>query len=324
MNWPPAIDADALRLLAGVLAVLVTGSLAGYALRIGVARGRPHPVIDNVLARVRAWWLIAALVGLAFWFGRPGVVLLFAVAAYLALREFLPAPSDQAGDRVVWWSCLHVAVPVQFALVGLGGVGDWGGGLGALVWIPAFAFLILPALLLLSGDPRALPERLALPQWGLILCVFGVSCAPALLTLEIPGHAGRGGYLLMFLLLVTQLGDVFQYLAGKLCGRHALAPAVSPSKTVEGLLGGVAGAAALGAGLAWMTPFTVAQAAALALVVSLFGVFGGLLLSSIKRDRGVKDWGRLIAGHGGVLDRLDSLCLSAPVFGLLVWLGWAA
>lgn len=157
---------------------------------------------------------------------------------------------------------------------------------------------------------------------GMSLCLAGVAFAPALLWLDLPGHAGRGGFLLMFLLMVSQLGDVFQFTWGKLAGRHALAPRISPAKTVEGLLGGVSSAVVLGAGLAWMTPFTPWQAAGLALGISLLGVLGGLLLSWEKRRRGIKDWGTLLPGHGGMLDRLDSVCLSAPGFYWAVWVGW--
>lgn len=258
---PLSLPADALTLTEVILSTLVLGSVIAMLLKHGVAKGRPHGVIDNIVVRMHAWWVISALLGGAFLVGHAGVYLLFGLASFLALREFVTA-----------------------------GGGCW-------------------------TDPRRLGK-------GLVLCVAGVSCAPALLALDLPGHAGRGGFLLMFLLLVTQLGDVLQYVWGKLTGRHALAPRISPSKTVEGLVGGVLSASALGAALAWMTPFTPWQAAGLALGISLLGVLGGLLLSAEKRRRGIKDWGTLVPGHGGVLDRLDSVCLSAPGFYLAVWLGW--
>jgi phosphatidate cytidylyltransferase len=262
MTWlPVSLSPDTLALTQIIFAVLVLGSCTGMALKWTVAKGRPHAVIDNIIIRVQAWWVIAGLVGLAFLAGGVGVHLLFGAASLLALREFLSA-----------------------------------------------------------GVARRLaPGRLVR---GMALCVLGVSFAPALLTLELPGHPGRGRFLLMFLLLVTQLSDVFQFIWGKLFGRHALAPRISPSKTLEGLVGGVLSASALGAALAWMTPFTPLQAAWLALGVALLGVAGGLLLSAEKRRRGIKDWGTLVPGHGGVLDRLDSLCLSAPGFYVVVKAGW--
>jgi len=122
---------------------------------------------------------------------------------------------------------------------------------------------------------------------------------------------------------VVQSSDVLQYVWGKLAGRRPVAPQVSPSKTWEGLVGGVACATALGGALYWLTPFTPWEAAAMALVVNLMGFFGGLVMSAIKRDRGVKDWGSLIEGHGGMLDRLDSVAFAAPVFFHLTRYGWA-
>jgi len=121
----------------------------------------------------------------------------------------------------------------------------------------------------------------------------------------------------------VQSSDVFQYIWGKLFGRRKVAPAISPSKTVEGLAGGVLSATILGAFLWWITPFSVWQAALMALAINVMGFFGGLVMSAIKRDRGVKDWGDLIEGHGGMLDRLDSVVFAAPVFFHLTRFFWS-
>ncbi len=308
------LDHDARVLAQVILSILIAGSVVGWMLKVWIAKRRPHAVIDNMIVRVNAWWGMALVLGLAFWIGPAAVCLLFAFASFVALREFLPQGEPRRGDRVMRWGAFYGVLPLQYWLV-------WRGYDGFSL-VPAYAFVVLPIIAVLAGDARDLLRRIAALQWGLMLCVLGVSFAPALLTLTLPGAAGRGGYLLMFLLLVTQLGDVLQYIWGKLAGRHALAPAISPSKTVEGLVGGVASAVALGAGLAWMTPFSMGQAALNALVISLLGVLGGLTLSAIKRDRGIKDWGTLIGGHGGMLDRLDSLCFSAPAFYFIVRLGW--
>jgi len=314
--WAPGNEA--LGVAAGIFVVLALASIAAWALRRLVARGRPHAVIDNVATRVRSWWAIAAAVGLALLAGRTGTTLLFAVASAIALWEFLP-PGVKAGDeRAMVLSSFLLLLPIPYSLVWMG-AGDW-----LTVVFVAQAFVVLPAIAVLTGDAGNLQQRLSPLQWGLMLCVLGISHVPALLTLPIPGFAGRNGLLLMFLLLVTQLGDVFQYLWGKAAGRHPLAPALSPFKTVEGAVGGVLSATALGAVLSWMTPFGLVWATLLALGVSLLGVLGGLVLSAIKRERGIKDWGTAIPGHGGMLDRLDSLCLSAPVFYYCAKLGWAA
>jgi len=166
----------------------------------------------------------------------------------------------------------------------------------------------------IAGDTERFLERTAVTQWGLMICVYFVSYVPALLMLRIPGFEHQNAKLMFFLVLVVQLSDVLQYVWGKAIGRRRIAPAISPNKTWAGCIGGTLSATAVGAALWWATPFTPIVAALMAFVVTLMGVAGGLIMSAIKRDRGVKDYGSLIAGHGGMLDRIDSLCFAAPVF----------
>jgi phosphatidate cytidylyltransferase len=181
------------------------------------------------------------------------------------------------------------------------------------ILIPVFAFLFVPARLAIAGDTEAFLERASTIQWGLMICVYCLSYTPALLMLQIPGY-GRPAKLMLYLVLVDQLSDVLQYVWGKMLGRHKIAPVVSPNKTWEGFVGGVLSATAIGTALWWMTPFTPVVAAAVSLAITLMGFAGGLTMSAIKRDRGVKDYGTLIKGHGGILDRMDSMCFAAPVF----------
>jgi phosphatidate cytidylyltransferase len=148
--------------------------------------------------------------------------------------------------------------------------------------------------------------------------VYCISHVPALLALDIPGYTNCNMLLVIFLILIVQSSDVLQYVWGKLFGRHKIAPNLSPSKTVEGFIGGVASSTLLGGALFWLTPFNPWQSALMALAITLMGFFGGLVMSAIKRDRGVKDWGNMIEGHGGMLDRLDSVCFSAPIFFHLI------
>jgi phosphatidate cytidylyltransferase len=174
-------------------------------------------------------------------------------------------------------------------------------------------FLFVPLRSALAGDTANFLERTAKIQWGVMVCVYCVSHAPALLMLEIPGYHGNAK-LLFFLVLVVQLSDVLQYVFGKTLGRRKIAPTVSPNKTWEGFLGGVTCSSLIGAGLWWATPFTPLQAGGMALAINLMGFSGGLCMSAIKRDRGVKDFGTMIEGHGGIMDRIDSISFAAPVF----------
>jgi phosphatidate cytidylyltransferase len=157
-----------------------------------------------------------------------------------------------------------------------------------------------------------------------LLCICGPACVPALAALDPANTDGITSDPAIFLVIVIQAGDVMQYIAGKLAGRRPLAPRLSPGKTIEGAIGGIVGAGLLGALLAPLTPYNPIAAAGIACLLTLFGITGGLLLSAQKRQRGIKDWGDLIPGHGGMLDRLDSLCLSAPVFYFTLAVGWVS
>jgi phosphatidate cytidylyltransferase len=222
----------------------------------------------------------------------------------------------RGADHNALAASFFIVLPVQYLLVYIGWYGLF------TIFIPVYVFLLLPLIVVAGDDTTRYLERAAKMQWGLMICVFCISHVPALLTLEIPGYQGRDLLLIAFLVLVVQSSDVLQYIWGKLIGRRQVAPVVSPSKTWEGLLGGVATATALGAALYWITPFNPWQAALMALAINTMGFFGGLAMSAIKRDRGVKDWGQMIEGHGGMLDRLDSVVFAAPVFFHLTRYWW--
>jgi phosphatidate cytidylyltransferase len=235
-------------------------------------------------------------------------ILLFAVTSFLALREFVTlAPTRPADHRALLWS-FFVVMPLQYYLIWR----QWYGLFSIL--IPVYVSIFLAIRAALVGDTTRFLERTATTQWGLMICVYFVSYVPALLMLRIPGYERQTPQLIFFLVLVVQVSDVLQYVWGKALGKRRIAPSISPNKTWEGFVGGVACATALGTAVWWATPFSPAVAAVMALILTIMGFAGGLIMSAIKRDRGVKDYGALIGGHGGVLDRIDSLCFAAPVF----------
>jgi phosphatidate cytidylyltransferase len=304
------------KLFAGVATVLLLASSIAWLLRWRVAKGQPHAVIDNLVARINAWWVMVAAIATSFVFGKLGVVVLFFFISFYALREYLTLAYSRRGDHLAMAACFFIALPVQYYLVGIEYYGLYS------IFIPVYAFLLLPILSAFSQDTKRFLERSAKIQWGLMMCVFCVSHVPALLTLQIPGFEGRHLLLIAYLVIVVQGSDVLQYVWGKLLGQRKVAPELSPSKTWEGLVGGVASATVLGAALYWLTPFTPWQSAAIALLLCMMGFLGGLVMSAIKRDRGVKDWGDMIEGHGGMLDRLDSIVFAAPVFFHVVRKWW--
>lgn len=292
-------------LLAGVGGVLIVATLVGQSLawRLGQT-----PVIANLNQRIHAWWVMVVLIGGAMFMGKGGMVTLFGFVSFAALREFMTLTHTRKGDHWALLVSFLFVLPFQYYLLAI----EWYGLFS--IFIPVYAFLGLPIIAALRSDATRFLERIAFVQWGMMVCVFCISHAPALLTLKIPGYGDRAILLVAFLIIVVQGSDVLQYICGKLFGRRKVAPELSPSKTWEGLIGGVTCATALGAGLWWMTPFTPLQAALMAFVICMMGFLGGLVMSAIKRDRGVKDWGHLIEGHGGMLDRVDSIVFAAPVF----------
>lgn len=310
------LPAGALPLFGGIAVFLALASLIGFALkhRAGPA---PHAAIDNLNARLRAWWVMVGVLLVAFAAGRTIVILLFALLSFGALREFLRVMRHSDDDRLASLTALWLILPLQYFLLWL----DWYGLFA--IFIPVYAFALLPTLAAVPQNTDDFLARSASLQWGLMVCAYSVSHIPALLNLRITGYEGHNLLLMAYLILVVQGSDVLQYLWGKLFGRHKLAPRLSPSKTVEGLIGGIVSASLLGALLHPLTPFSVWQSGAIALLVTLMGFFSGLVLSAVKRDRGVKDWGTLIEGHGGMLDRLDSMVFSAPLFFHIVRFWWA-
>lgn len=295
-------------LFIGIGLVLLLASGIGWYLKRRIAPNQPHAVIDNLNARINAWWLMVGAIGGAFLFGETGVLWLFGFVSFIALREFLTISYTRRGDHWALSACFFVFLPLQYLLIAM----DWYGLYSIL--IPVYAFLLLPILSMFLGDSTRFLERTAKIQWALMICVLCISYVPALLTLDIEGYQGRNLLLIAFLVVVVQASDVLQYVFGKLFGKRRIAPNLSPSKTWAGFLGGVASASLLGMALFWITPFSLVQAAGVSLLICLMGFFGGLVMSAIKRDRGIKDWGQMIEGHGGMLDRLDSICFAAPVF----------
>lgn len=314
----PAAQAQTLLLFEGIGGALLVASLIGFLLKLKVGFATPHSVIDNLNSRIKAWWAMVVVIGLSFVFGEAGVIVLFFLISFFALREFITLAPTRAGDYHALAASFYIALPLQYLLIWF----DWYGLYS--IFIPVYGFLVLAILATAGGETAHFLERAAKVQWGLMICVYCISHVPALLTLPIAGYEGRNLLLIVFLVIVVQSSDVLQYVWGKLLGRHKIAPQLSPSKTVEGFVGGIASATALGAALWWVTPFAPWQAALMALAINLMGFLGGLVMSAIKRDRGVKDWGQMIEGHGGMLDRLDSVCFAAPIFFHLTRYWWVA
>ena len=305
------------QLFGGLIITLIIASSIGYGLKFKVGFSTPHAVIDNLNARINAWWIMILIIFAAAALGFYGVIGLFFVISFMALREFLSLLYIRRGDHLALAACFYVILPLQYFLVAI----DWFSMF--TIFIPVYGFLFLPILSALLGDTAHFLDRSTKVQWALMISVFCISHIPAILTLDIEGFEDKKLLLMIFLILVVQSSDVLQYVWGKLFGKHKIAPKLSPSKTVEGFVGGVISASVLGGLLYWLTPFNPVQAVLMSLLICLMGFLGGLVMSAMKRSMGVKDWGNMISGHGGMLDRMDSLCFAAPIFFHVARYYWA-
>lgn len=295
-------------LIGGVVALLCIASCIGWLLSLRTTSENGRVVVDNLNARIRAWWGMMAVFAIAFMLGKNATIVMFAFVSFFALREFLTLTPTKFGDHRALSVSFFVLIPIQYWLIGI----HWYELF--TIFVPVYGFLLLPSLSVLAEDAEHFLERSAKIQWGVMIAVYCISHVPALMLLDIPGYEGQDALLLFYLVLVVQLSDVLQYVFGKLFGKTRIAPVVSPSKTLEGFVGGALSATAIGAAMWWITPFSPLQSAGMAFVIVLMGFLGGLVLSAVKRSLGAKDWGTMIQGHGGMMDRMDSISFAAPIF----------
>lgn len=295
-------------LLSGILCTLILASSIAFILGKKAKNDKSMSIVKNLKARTNAWWVMISIFALTLLAGKIGTLILFGCISFFALREFITLTPTKASDHKALSLAFFIVIPMQYYLIWI----DWYGLFSIL--IPVYAFLLLPSLSALAQDTDNFLARTAKVQWGVMIAVYCISHAPALLLLSIPGFGGQNVLLLFYLLLIVQVSDVLQYVFGMLFGKTKIAPIVSPSKTLEGLVGGGLSATAIGGAMYWITPFTPLQSAMIALVIVITGFLGGLVLSAIKRSLGAKDWGTMIQGHGGMLDRMDSVSFAAPIF----------
>jgi phosphatidate cytidylyltransferase len=294
-------------LLGLVVGLLTVATVVGQVVKRQPQLGLNAAAIGTFNRRVRAWWIICALLAIAF-FQRELTVTLFGLMSFWALREFITLTPTRLGDhRALFW-VFFLFTPLQYVLVAADRYDIYS------ILIPVFGFLFIPARIALAGDAKRFLERVAKIQSGLLICVYCLSFAPALLYMPDIVPQGAQARLLFFFITMALLSEAFQFMWSQLYGRHVIAPSINASRTWEGLVGGSASTALVGMVFTWATPFTAWQAAFMSMLIAIMGFAGAMTMSAIKRDRGVRDYGTLVEGHGGVLDRIDAICFAAPVF----------
>lgn len=292
-----------------VVALLLIATLWGRALE----RRRPGSSATGHLNRnIKASWGVIALMLFAIGAGPGPTICLFALASYLALREFITLTPSKASDNASLFIAFFVAIPVQYLLLSLRLYGLFS------IFIPVYLFFGLSALSALSNDPHDFLARNARIQWALIVCVYSLSYAPAILTLEIKGYESYQGLLLFYFLFVSQLSGLLQYAFNKRIGRRRFAPQISPSSTWEGLIAGGLCASLAGVALTGVTPFSAWQSLGLSLAIVISGSCGSLALLAVKRSLGARRWGAFDDGRGSMMDRIGAVAFAAPIFFHLV------
>lgn len=300
---------DLLIVVALIFGILIFASLLFFV----IGKINPDAKLQELKTRTKSWWLMATVFIGATIFNTTISYIAIAFLSFVAFRELYSILGFRQSDRrAIFWAI--VSIPIQYYLAYIGWYGAY------IIFIPVVMFLLLPLRLVLIGDTAGITKSMSVLQWTLMLTVFGLSHMAYLLSLpEIEGFNAGGRGLLLFVVFLTEINDVMQFTWGKLFGKYKVIPKVSPNKTWEGLAGGLICTTVIGYLLAFLTPLTTYQVLFVSFMVALAGFIGDIVMSSIKRDIGVKDTSSAIPGHGGVLDRIDSLAYTAPTFFHLVY-----
>ncbi len=290
--------------LAGLYALLVAASLS-----IRVLRPRmKEKDYRELYLRVRSWWIMITIFSLAIALSRKTSLAFFGLISFLALKEYFSIiPTRRADRRVLFWA--YLCIPLQYVWAAQGRYGMF------LVFIPVYAFLLLPLRMIIIGETKDFLRGISIIHWGLMTTVFSISHVAFLLVLPEHNALGSGVGLVLYLVFLTQFNDVAQFIWGKSMGRRKILPKVSPNKTWAGFIGGVVTTTLLGGLLGpLLTPMGWRMALLAGTIIGIGGFIGDVTISALKRDLQIKDTGNMLPGHGGILDRIDSLTYTAPLF----------
>ena len=293
-------------------------------------------VVRSFNRRIVAWITMLAILVVSLMFGRTITLIFFGFLSFWALREFLTmTPTRRSDHRTLFW-VFFLFTPLQYFLVALQDVEIFSVLRNRerfaelfIFLIPVYGSLFVAGRIAFANDSKRFLERIAKIQFGLLICVFCLSHAPALLYLEPlktydpetnqwqTWKDGSSAGLLLYFVIIVQISDLLHFAWDRIAGRHVIAPTINANRTWEGLIGSACCTLLIGMLIQWLfpiTPFQVVGSGIMSLVISLMASSGSMTMSAIKRDRGVQDYGTLVQGHAGVLDRIDSICFSVPIF----------
>ncbi|HBV24021.1 MAG TPA: phosphatidate cytidylyltransferase [Jeotgalicoccus sp.] len=295
---------EVLYVLIGIVAVLIISTVITKIMK----QKNNSSGLKEVEMRIRSWWVMFIIFTFALIIHSTISLIFMALLCFLALKEYFSLiPFNRAHRLVLFWA--YMTIPIQFSLIYLGWYGMF------IVFIPVYMFLLIPIQAIIVGETKNFLRSIATVQWGVMLMVFGLSHLAFLLVLPGREESVAGAGLVLFLVVLTQANDVAQFIWGKMLGKKKIIPKVSPNKTWAGFIGGVLTTTVLAVILApLITPFSLLASIIAGLYIGLTGFIGDVNISALKRDLNIKDTSAIIPGHGGILDRVDSLTYTAPLF----------
>ena len=295
---------EVLYVLIGIVAVLIISTIITKIMK----QKNNSSGLKEVEMRIRSWWIMFIIFTFALIIHSTISLIFMALLCFLALKEYFSLiPFNRAHRLVLFWA--YMTIPIQFLLIYLGWYGMF------IVFIPVYMFLLIPIQAIIVGETKNFLRSIATVQWGVMLMVFGLSHLAFLLVLPGREESVAGAGLVLFLVVLTQANDVAQFIWGKMLGKKKIIPKVSPNKTWAGFIGGVLTTTVLAVILApLITPFSLLASIIAGLYIGLTGFIGDVNISALKRDLNIKDTSAIIPGHGGILDRVDSLTYTAPLF----------
>ena len=283
-----------------MLATTLIVSLSGWIFKKNMA---------NFKLRLKSFWLIVVLFTVAFAFNKIFAFIFLAFINYLALKEFFSLiPTRRTDRRVFLWA--YLAIPVQLYVIYIGWIVMF------YLLVPLYMFLLIPVRMVLIGDNEGFLKSCGTIHWGLMATVYALGHLAAYLIIPVEHNPAGGSVgMLLCILILTVFNDFAQFCFGKSLGKHKIIPKVSPNKTWEGFIGGVIATTLMALFLVpYLTPSGILLGGGAGFVIAVTGFLGDVTMSAVKRDIGVKDTGTILPGHGGILDRLDSLVFTAPLF----------
>ena len=300
----PQIPENSLYVMMAIFSILVSATLILLFMRI------KNNTTDytELRQRIKSWWWMIGIVFIALILSKTTAIVFFGFLSFLALKEFLSiVPTRQSDRRIIFWA--YVAIPINYYWVLISWYGMF------IIFVPVCVFMFFSIGMVLIGETKGFIRSAGTLHWAVMLNVFCISHIAYLLVLPDKNTKAGSIGLVLFLIFITEFNDVCQYLWGKTIGKHKIVPKVSPNKTWEGFLGGIATATLCAGFLApFLTPLSFLSGLVAGMILSIGGFFGDTVISSVKRDLHIKDTGNMIPGHGGILDRMDSLIFTSPLF----------